>query len=275
MQAVQQKGQGGSALGAGPLLAPGGLRARKKLATRRALRRAALELAAERGPGGVTVEAIAEAAGVAPRTFFNHFSCKEEALVGPGESVSAVLADQVRSRPAGEPALWAIGETFARHLDRVAEDPERLRIWQVQLQLVREHSQVLLPWQLAAFASMEAALAEAVVDRFPGARQEGKGAPPPEAWRLGRLAAATAMAVARVVLEDALADAGSWPVGPGLGARYRQALADLGVLLGVPRPSRCGGQAGACRQAGASRRQRILGGSGGRQRGQRGSGGQR
>jgi AcrR family transcriptional regulator len=43
---------------------PASLRERKKLATRRLLRRAALELIAERGLANVTVEDIAEAADV-------------------------------------------------------------------------------------------------------------------------------------------------------------------------------------------------------------------
>lgn len=57
-----------------------GLRERKKAATRLALHESALRLAAEQGPDGVTIEAIADAANVSRRTFSNYFSSKEEAL---------------------------------------------------------------------------------------------------------------------------------------------------------------------------------------------------
>src|SRR4051812_19159981 len=58
-------------------------RKQRAVVTRRAIRRAALELVAEHGLDAVNVEQIAERADVGYRTFFNHFACKEDALVEP------------------------------------------------------------------------------------------------------------------------------------------------------------------------------------------------
>lgn len=59
-----------------------GLRERRKVETWTAIHEAAASLALQGDAGQATVEAIADGAGVSPRTFFNYFRTKEDAVLG-------------------------------------------------------------------------------------------------------------------------------------------------------------------------------------------------
>ncbi|WP_089105441.1 TetR/AcrR family transcriptional regulator [Streptomyces hyaluromycini] len=81
------------------------LRERKKLATWRAVRNAAMELLAEQGYDATTVEQIAAAANVSRATFFNYFASKEAAVLDPDPEERQEWRDAMHERPADEP-LW-------------------------------------------------------------------------------------------------------------------------------------------------------------------------
>lgn len=84
-----------------------GLRERKKQATRKALRDAALRLALEHGPDSVRVDDIAEAAGVSPRTYNNYFSSREQAIVA---AVTAEREARVAAAVAARPATVSLAD---------------------------------------------------------------------------------------------------------------------------------------------------------------------
>jgi AcrR family transcriptional regulator len=85
---------------------PQSLRERKKDRTRRTLQAEAVRLFAAKGFQATTIEEIAAAAEVAPRTFFRYFPTKE-AVVFWAEH-QPLLAGFVAARPDHEPAFQAL-----------------------------------------------------------------------------------------------------------------------------------------------------------------------
>ncbi|WP_341927788.1 TetR family transcriptional regulator [Nocardioides psychrotolerans] len=78
---------------------PPGLRERRRDAVRRSLEDAALRLFARDGFDATTVEAIAAAAEVSPRTFFRYFATKDEVLNPERRARQARLRDAVVAAP--------------------------------------------------------------------------------------------------------------------------------------------------------------------------------
>ena len=108
-------------------MAERGLRERKKADTRTALAAATLRLAVDRGWEHVTVEAITDAAGVSYRTFFNHFSSKEEALLVPAGDDRVALSTRLRAQAAGSTALEAVRGALRAEMAALDADPAALR----------------------------------------------------------------------------------------------------------------------------------------------------
>ncbi|WP_436736633.1 TetR/AcrR family transcriptional regulator [Streptomyces sp. BBFR102] len=144
--------------------APVGLRERKKAATRQAVHEAAMRLTREHGLDHVTVEAIADAAGISRRTFSNYFAGKEDAVLFGREQYLQHLLDSVRERPAEE-TNWQALRAAALVLRAARLDPPR-REWAQQTRLAMSHPS-LLGRQLGTLATLERDLAAALAARSP------------------------------------------------------------------------------------------------------------
>lgn len=86
----------------------GGLRAQHKARTRDRLAATALSLFEAQGFDQVTVEEIAEAAMVSPRTFYRYFGSKEGVLYPGQEERQVLLREAILAHPAHDPPLAAV-----------------------------------------------------------------------------------------------------------------------------------------------------------------------
>lgn len=104
-----------------------GRRERKVIETRRSILVAARQLFEADGYAETTVERIAEAADVAPRTFFRYFPTKESLLFADFDAVRREMLARLAQRPADEDPLdslaaalqWMAGE-IEQHADDIS-----------------------------------------------------------------------------------------------------------------------------------------------------------
>ena len=150
---------------------PASLRERKKLATSRLLRRVALDLVAERGLANVTVEDIAEAADVSPRTFFNYFPSKEAALFGGGGDPRRAneLRASIASESPGEPALTVLRTVMLRDAETITDEFRCLggdpADWLRRIKVAREDPHVRAA-HAAQMSMIERAIGEGLAARL-------------------------------------------------------------------------------------------------------------
>ncbi|KWX68179.1 TetR family transcriptional regulator [Mycobacterium sp. NAZ190054] len=90
------------------------LRERKKRQTRLAIRREAFRLFTEQGYANTTIDQIADAAQVSPRTFYRYFGVKEALLVSDDHSapILAAFADAPRELTVAAAYRHAVEQVF-------------------------------------------------------------------------------------------------------------------------------------------------------------------
>jgi AcrR family transcriptional regulator len=172
------------------LCEPGGLRERKKAATRRALGIAAMRLAVQRGLDNVLVEDIAAEAGVSTRTFNNYFASKYEAICALAMERGRLIGVALQDRPAREPLMEAITSAVLAPYAGSERTPDKEWIEGVRL-VVR--SPALQGEYLRTQYAAQQTLARAIADRV-GADLEADMFP---AVMAGAVAAAMQVALER------------------------------------------------------------------------------
>lgn len=110
-----------------------GLRERKKAQTREAIIAAAFDLFERKGYDATTIEEIAEAADVSPRTFFRYFDSKVEVVMRPKDDPDD-FGTRLDDRPPEEGPVEATRQVIRTTLGAVvAEDPNFVRQIRVML----------------------------------------------------------------------------------------------------------------------------------------------
>jgi AcrR family transcriptional regulator len=123
--------------------AAAGLRERKKQRTREAIVDAAFELFAERGFDGTTIAEIADAAEIAPRTFFSYFPSKDDVVFYDFEEKYAMVASWLHDRDPGTNAIDALQQGIEGQIGEIGEvDPDHLREKQLRGRLIRENEEL-------------------------------------------------------------------------------------------------------------------------------------
>ncbi|MBQ6641855.1 MAG: TetR family transcriptional regulator [Saccharopolyspora sp.] len=100
-------------------------RRRRPARTRASIEEAALKLFTEQGFDATTVEQIAEAADVAPRTFFRHFPSKDAVLFGDTTHETERMRQVLHSRPVGEHPMRSLTAVLLDTAERVELDRQQ------------------------------------------------------------------------------------------------------------------------------------------------------
>jgi AcrR family transcriptional regulator len=105
--------------------APYDLRERKRTRTRLMIQGEAMRLFAEKGYDDTTVDEIAYAAAISPRTFFRYFPTKEDVVLW--DEYDPIAPDLLATRPDGEPVAKSFRAVIREAVEGLyRRDPDQL-----------------------------------------------------------------------------------------------------------------------------------------------------
>jgi AcrR family transcriptional regulator len=110
-----------------------GLTERNKERTRREIAEAAGQLFLERGYASTTVQEIANAADVSPRTFFRYFPCKEDVITAIASASMDDALEHLAGHDVSESLVSVLKATFSAVLGPAIDDPDAARAFQFML----------------------------------------------------------------------------------------------------------------------------------------------
>jgi AcrR family transcriptional regulator len=131
-----------------------GRRERKKLRTRALIQQEALRLFLEKGFEATTIQEIAEAADIAPSTFFNYFPTKEDVVLQ--DDLDPVLLEAIHVEPAGLGPITVLRKALHQVFSHLT--PEQNTIFQRRLGLLASN-----PTLRAAFLNQSVSQLDEIV----------------------------------------------------------------------------------------------------------------
>lgn len=118
-----------------------GLRERKRIETRKELEAATIALVIRDGLEQTTIEAISERANVSPRTFFNYFDSKEEAILGT--HVIDIDDATITRHIAAHPGVGTVESVVSLMVDAIGPALTDPTLHKSRMQIIRQYPQLL------------------------------------------------------------------------------------------------------------------------------------
>lgn len=139
-----------------------GLRERKKMLAREAIEEAALRLFHERGYENTSIEDIAEAVVMSPRTFFRYFASKEDVVFASWQEIVDTVVVFLSQLPQ-DASLYAILSAVLDHISTIFQARQERSLIMYQVVMT---TPVLIPPYLYLLTSLEQIIHPIIIQRW-------------------------------------------------------------------------------------------------------------